>query len=195
MSNWLLALPAIAMLAVGLAQPAFAKTDEPDYALVRAEGDIEIRDYPALIVAETVEQGDRRSVSNTAFRRLASYIFESDRPEGEIEMTAPVLMTPESEGQTSMQFVMPDRFTLDALPDPQDPRVALSETPARRVAAIQFSGWADDDDLVEKEAELRAWLSAQGLTAVGQAKWAFYNPPWTLGPWRRNEVLIEITAE
>lgn len=195
MSNWLVILPVAAIAAFGVAKAVEAAVEEPEYALVQTDGDIEIRDYPALIVAETVEDGDRRDVSNTAFRRLAGYIFEEERPEGKIEMTAPVLMAPEGSDKTSMQFVMPERFDMEALPEPQDARIALSETPPRRVAAIRFSGWAGDDDLAEKEAELRAWMSAQGLTPAGQAEWAFYNPPWTLGPWRRNEVLIPIAAQ
>ncbi|MEM1422287.1 MAG: heme-binding protein, partial [Pseudomonadota bacterium] len=91
--------------------------------------------------------------------------------------------------------VMPERFDMQTLPTPEDARVKLQETPARRVAAIRFSGWAGDDDLAEKEAELRTWMATQGFEPVGQAEWAFYNPPWTLGPWRRNEVLIEVSAQ
>ncbi|MGD1870022.1 MAG: heme-binding protein [Neomegalonema sp.] len=195
MSNWLLVLPALAIVVAGVAHPTQAAVEEPNYTLVREDGDFEIRDYPTLLVAETTEAGDRRDVSNTAFRRLASYIFEEDRPEGEIEMTAPVLMAPQGSEETYMQFVMPERFDMQTLPTPEDARVKLQETPARRVAAIRFSGWAGDDDLAEKEAELRTWITSQGLEPVGQAEWAFYNPPWTLGPWRRNEVLIEVSAQ
>ena len=179
------------MVALAAAAPA-AAAEEPDYALIRTAGKIEIRDYPALVTATTVEPGARREASNPAFKRLAGYIFNDDRPEGGIEMTAPVLMAPAAPGRTAMAFVMPERFTPSTLPTPKDPNIAIDTTPARRVAAIRFSGWADDEDLAEKEAELRAWLAAEGLTAAEKAEWAFYNPPWTLGPWRRNEVLIEL---
>lgn len=167
-------------------------TEQAPYDIVRADGRIEIRDYPALLTAQTIEPGDRRASDNDAFRRLAAYIFDDERPEGEIAMTAPVFMAPEAQDRTSMEFVMPQRFTRETLPAPKDPGVSIVERPERRVAAIRFAGWAGDDDLQEKETELRAWLQAQGLAADGAAEWAFYNPPWTLGPWRRNEVLIEI---
>ncbi|MEL6979015.1 MAG: heme-binding protein [Pseudomonadota bacterium] len=181
-------------LAVSLAAPGSAAmaTEQAPYAVVQAEGRIEIRDYPELLTALTVEPGDRRASDDDAFRRLAAYIFDDERPEGEIAMTAPVFMAPEAQNSTSMEFVMPKRFTRETLPEPKDPGVSITERPARRVAAIRFSGWAGDDDLAEREAELRAWMAAQGLEARGEAEWAFYNPPWTLGPWRRNEVLIEI---
>ena len=108
-------------------------------------------------------------------------------------MTAPVLMAPAAPGRTAMAFVMPERFTPSTLPTPKDPNHRdRHDCPPGAMAAIRFSGWADDEDLAEKEAELRAWLAAEGLTAAEKAEWAFYNPPWTLGPWRRNEVLIEL---
>lgn len=186
--RWIAAFAA-AFIALS-AGPTMA-TEEAPYALVRAESAIEIRDYPALITALTQERGDRAAASNPAFRRLAGYIFDDARPEGEIEMTTPVLMTSKDD-KTSMRFVMPQRLKVDDLPAPRNAKISIDTVPARRVAAIGFSGWADDDDLIEKERELRAWLADNGLTAVGRAEWAFYNPPWTLGPWRRNEVLIEI---
>jgi len=35
-------------------------------------------------------------------------------------------------------------------------------------------------------------MSEQGLVADGDAEVAGYDPPWTPGPFRRNEVLIRI---
>ena len=173
------------------ASPALA-VEQAAYKVVRADGDFEIRDYPRLKTAYTVQKGARDDVGNSSFRRLADYIFDRERPEGKIAMTAPVFMSSSGAQNTSMEFVMPRRFDREALPKPKDKRVKLGSRPPKRVAAIRFNGWADDDDLAEKEQELRAWMAKKGLKAGRKVEWAFYNPPWTLGPWRRNEVLIEV---
>lgn len=197
MKPMLIALGLAGLITAGVAiTAAQAAVEEPDYTRVTlaetSAGEIEIRDYPSLVIAETVTQGDREEASGPGFRTLAGYIFESERPEGKIAMTAPVLMQPAEGERTAMRFIMPKEWSLDRLPRPENSTVALREINARRLAAIRFSGWADDRDLAEKEQTLRAYLAQEGLEPIGDAIWAFYNPPWTLGPWRRNEVLLEI---
>jgi hypothetical protein len=66
--------------------------------------------------------------------------------------------------------------------------------PARRVAAIRFSGRTTDAVLAQREAELRAWMAARGLDAAAAPVFAYYNDPFTPGPLRRNEVLIDLAA-
>ena len=73
--------------------------------------------------------------------------------------------------------------------------VQLAQFPARRSAAIRFSGHTDDAELAEKERELRAWMREQGLTPAAAAMFAYYNDPLTPGLLRRNEVLIEVIAD
>jgi hypothetical protein len=42
---------------------------------------------------------------------------------------------------------------------------------------------------------LRAWLEQKALQPTGPAQVAGYNPPWTLPPYRRNEILIPIARD
>ena len=42
------------------------------------------------------------------------------------------------------------------------------------------------------EVILRTWLKARGLQTEGTAERAGYDPPFTPGPLRRNEVLIRL---
>jgi effector-binding domain-containing protein len=72
--------------------------------------------------------------------------------------------------------------------------VTLVEIPARRVAAIRFSGRARDEMLAQKLDELLEFLAANDYRVIGEPQYAYYNPPWTLGPFRRNEVMLEIEA-
>ena len=37
-----------------------------------------------------------------------------------------------------------------------------------------------------------ACLKAHGLEAAGPAALAQYDPPWVLGPWRRNEAMVPV---
>lgn len=189
--------------------PAMA-TDEPSLTLVERVGDIEIRDYPALIVAEVEVQGDRREATNQGFRPLAGYIFGGNSPREEIAMTSPVTSTRAGgqeiamtapvtseavgEGSWKVAFIMPEDWTMETLPAPNDARVTLHETPARRVAVIRFSGLMGEQRVADHLSELQGFLDERGLAGVAAPTYAAYNPPWIPGPFRRNEIWIEIPA-
>jgi DNA gyrase inhibitor GyrI len=171
----------------------YRNTEEPDYAVVRADGDFELRDYPSLVVAEVTNRGSRERASGASFRRLAAYIFAQDRPAGgdKIAMTAPVLQEETTPGEWRMRFVMPAKYTLETLPSaPED--ITLTRVPARRMAAVRFSGNGSASDLALMEARLRDWMKGEGLMPAGEAEFAFYDAPMVPGPLRRNEVLIPV---
>ena len=62
------------------------------------------------------------------------------------------------------------------------------------MAAVRFAGNGGAADLSTREAQLRAWLAAQGIVPEGEAEFAFYDAPMVPGPLRRNEVLIPVAA-
>jgi len=180
--------------------------EEPSFKLVLHEGDFEVRDYPALVVAEVTVSGDQKEAASRGFRLLAGYIFGGNRTRQSIAMTAPVAQAPtgqkiamtapvtqtQSAGQWVVRFTMPSRYSLEALPEPNDPQVKLRLMPPSRLAVLRFSGLAGADTVEAKTAELKKRLSARQLRATGPASLAQYNPPWT--PWfmRRNEVMIPV---
>lgn len=186
----------IAAIGAAAAYAQYRQTEKPDYRLVRGDADFELRDYPALLIAEVSNAGTRESASGASFRRLAAYIFAQDRPEGgeKIAMTAPVLQDEPRPGQWRMRFVMPSKYTLDTLP-PAPADITLTETPARRMAAVRFSGNASARDLALMEARLRDWMREERLMPAGEAEFAFYDAPMIPGPLRRNEVLIPFAAQ
>jgi len=67
------------------------QTEEPDYRAVRSDGDFQIRDYPAITVAETVVDGPRKAALSEGFRTIADYIFAKSRGGEQIAMTVPVM--------------------------------------------------------------------------------------------------------
>jgi SOUL heme-binding protein len=194
--RWIAAGLGLAAIGAAAVYAQYRNTEEPEFALVRADAAFELRDYPALVVAEVTSSGDRQRASGASFRRLAAYIFAQDRPEGgeSIAMTAPVLQQETGQGAWRMRFVMPAKYTLATLP-PAPSDIALTEVPARRMAAIRFSGDGNANDLAAREAQLRSWLAGQGIVPTGEAEYAFYDAPMVPGPLRRNEVLIPVTAE
>jgi len=194
-ARWIAAGAGLAAVGAAAAYAQYRQIEQPDYTLVRADGDFELRDYPALVVAEVSNAGTRESASGASFRRLAAYIFAQDRPEGgeKIAMTAPVLQDETRPGQWRMRFVMPAKYSLDTLP-PAPSDITLTQTPARRMAAVRFSGNASGHDLALMEARLREWMREARLMPAGEAEFAFYDAPMIPGPLRRNEVLIPVAA-
>ena len=64
----------------------------------------------------------------------------------------------------------------------------------RRVVVIAFSGVMNARRAERHLTELEAFLQARGLTAQSQPTYAAYNPPWIPGPFRRNEIWVEVSA-
>jgi hypothetical protein len=184
--------------------------ETPEYVAVESDGAFEIRDYPPLVVAETMRSGARREALGSGFGPLARYIFAKERagekiamtapviqqrpeaPAERIAMTTPVIQSPAGEEAWSVRFIMPSGYRLDELPAPANSEVRLREIPARRRAAVRFSGSTADAALAEQETALRAWMASRGLTPAGPAVYAYYNDPFTPGFLRRNEVLIDV---
>ena len=190
-----------------------AKTQEPHYVTQLREGDFEVRQYGARVVAETAVLGEWNDAGNEGFRRLAGYIFGKNRRGAKIAMTAPVAQAPQKtdegvklpmtapvaqhrEGDSwTVAFTMPDGETLGTLPAPADPRVTLRKLPPSRVAVVRFSGRWTVANMKEHEAELRRWTTDRRLTVIGEAEVNRYDPPFK--PWflRRNEVWFALAED
>jgi DNA gyrase inhibitor GyrI len=180
-------------------------TEEPGYRPLETDGDPQIRDYPALTVAETLVNGPRRDALDQGFRTLADYIFAKSREGEKLPMTVPVmqdsgdpmasdppLFDDDLEGAWRTRFVMPSGRSRDELPEPPE-GVELVELPARKVAVVSFAGRATDSLLKEQEDRLRGWLAKRGEKSNGEPEYAFYNSPMIPGPLRRNEVWLALT--
>jgi hypothetical protein len=183
-----------------------AYVEQPKYRLIKRDAAFELRDYPPLVIAEITRAGDRRTAVGQGFRALAAYIFAKERP-GEaiamtapvtqqrketIAMTAPVTQTPKAGDAWTIRFIMPSKYTIETLPEPQNADIRLVEIPAKLRAAIRFSGVATDDLIAGKQAELQAWMKAQGIQSIGPPAYAYYNDPFTPGFLRRNEVMFDV---
>ncbi len=209
--NWRVALIAtvtILLIGASLSGTIMSRVEQPSYTVVDSWDDIELRDYPELIVAEVEVPGERKQAISAGFRLIADYIFGNNAPRQKIAMTAPVTQQPgEKIAMTApvsqqasgsvwrVRFIMPSGYTLETLPTPNNPDVKLVRVPAERVAAIRFSGLAGDDSISRHRKLLLERIARQGLTVHGEPTLAFYNPPWTLPFLRRNEILAKVSAQ
>lgn len=199
------AVVAIGVTAWGL---VVSNVEQAKYEVVESQSDIQIRDYAPMIVAETEIPGARKEAISQGFRVIADYIFGNNtrkqnvamtepvnqQPEEKIAMTAPVTQQGAS-GRWTVRFVMPASYTMDTLPSPNNAAVKLEEIPGKRFAVIRFSGTAGEASLEDHTDELNAFIMGKKLNALSPPTYAFFNPPWTLPFLRRNEVMIEVTAE
>ncbi|WFN33837.1 heme-binding protein [Methanogenium sp. S4BF] len=169
-------------------------TDTIPYEITGEAGEIEFRKYPAVVLATVDSSGD-----NAGFNLLFAYITGKNTARNSISMTSPVITSqqiamtaPVVSDAASMSFVMPPGKTRDEIPDPLDSRVQISTLPAREVAVIRFRGYARKDEVAAAEVRLRDELRSAGIEPVGAPFLMRYNPPWTPGFLRRNEVGLEI---
>ena len=191
----------------------------PPYKVLSLEAAFEIRQYEAVLVAETVVEGDMSTASSSGFRLLADFIFGNNLvpgtdQAGKIAMTAPVTLEPQSakiamtatvtleplSAETNMQtatqwrvdFVMPRQYTLENIPKPKNSAVKLRQVPGKVLLVHKFSGLGSLSTVQQKTDEMLAWAARKGYKTIGSVQLARYDPPWTLPMFRRNEILIEI---
>jgi hypothetical protein len=180
--------------------------EKVQYDVANKDGSIEIREYNAFLVAETLVESDFKEAGNIAFRRLFNYISGDNQAAEKIAMTAPVNQQPQSEkiamtapvtqqaqgGKYAVSFVMPAKYTLDTIPQPTNPSVVVKEIPGFKAAVIRYSGtWSQKRYEVKKDL-LEEYMKQNGLNAAGEPIWARYDPPFQLWLLRRNEIVIPI---
>ncbi len=180
--------------------------EEPKFEVFKQLDTVEFRQYEPYVVAEVVLDATAEDAGSRAFPILAGYIFGKNKGERKFAMTAPVtqmavptkmeMTAPVTQaavqGGMRVQFVLPAGVTLESAPEPLDPRVQLRQVPARRWAAIRYSGtWSQSND-DEHLGKLQATLAAAGVATQGEPVLARYNSPMT--PWfmRRNEIWIAL---
>jgi SOUL heme-binding protein len=184
--------------------------EEPKFSVLEQEASFELRQYESQLIAEVLVEGSRDEASNKGFRLIADFIFgnnEGVQKESQkiamtapvtvesrkIAMTAPVTVDQSDEKNWRIQFVMPKEYTLETLPKPKNSLVKIREIPSKRYAVIVFSGLNNAEKIENNTKQLREWMQTKQLQAIGSPQLARYNPPWTLPPWRRNEILIEVS--
>ena len=180
---------------------------EAKFDSVLVDNDFSVRQYaPAMLAQVSLVANRYEDVSNTGFRSLFRYIDGNNRQQKKIAMTtpvvsqsaekiamtSPVVVTSTGQQRYTMSFFLPRQYTAANAPLPLDSKVKLVARPAMKMAVIRFSGSVTGARISLMTQRLRDWMKPRGYQAVGRPQVALYNPPWTLPPLKRNEVLIPI---
>uniref|UniRef100_A0A251UNM3 Putative SOUL heme-binding family protein n=1 Tax=Helianthus annuus TaxID=4232 RepID=A0A251UNM3_HELAN len=160
----------------------------PKFEVLHSTDDYEIRQYSPSVAAEvTYDPSELKGNKDGGFTILANYIGAMGNPRNtkteKIDMTAPVItkaekidmtapvVTKESGERVTMQFILPEKYT------------KAEEAP---------NGVANEAVVKEKVDKLKKDLERDGYKVAGEFVLARYNPPWTLPPFRTNEVMIPV---
>lgn len=176
--------------------------EQPAYKVIDRVADIEIRLYSPRLAAEVVLPSDGERGRSAAFRLLFNYIAGANRTsagKSRIAMTAPVAVNDNRRQDVKptgrdaglmMRFFLPAKYDMNSAPTPSDPRVHLRFLPADTFAALRYAGKGDP---VRRQSDLMSRLSRGEWRPSGEPFSQFYDAPFTLPPFRRNEALVPVT--
>ena len=150
----------------------------------------EIRSYEAtLFTSVKLTSKGYKNSSSKGFSILAGYIFGGNERNEKISMTSPVSMS--LDDSVVMMFMVPKKFNKDLLPKPNQSTIEFKEEPAKLLAAITFSGWANDSKIEKYKQDLKDALDSKGITYSNKFYFFGYNAPFEVFN-RKNEVLVEL---
>jgi hypothetical protein len=176
---------------------ARAAYESAEYKVVESDGKFEVREYPDLMLVATTTKLDAQG-RDGSFMKLFRYISGANESEKKISMTTPVFMENDKEDSAvQMGFVMPKDIAVEGVPAPTGEGVDVRKRAGGRFAVLRFSGQLTTKSAKESEAKLRTWMATKGFVADDSVEssgveTAGYDPPFTPGPLRRNEVLIRL---
>ena len=154
----------------------FKNIETPSYNVLKKLGEIEIRQYPTMILAQTkLKSGRYDGNEDNGFRTVAGYIFGGNQAQQKIAMTAPVIMNM-SDSNASMSFVMPSQYQMEELPTPNSNKVQITQQAPLVLAVIRFGGFASQNKIQEQADLLTQTLKENNI----QIKATFYL--WDITP-------------
>ena len=160
------------------------------YVVKKKYKQFEIRSYETtLFTLVRLSTKGYKNSSSKGFSILAGYIFGNNERNEKISMTSPVSMS--LEDSMTMMFMVPKKFKKDMLPKPNQTGIEFKQEPAKNLAAIRFSGWANDTKIEKYKQNLKAALDAEGIKYTNQFYFFGYNAPYEVFN-RKNEVIVEL---
>ena len=163
------------------------------YDVAKKYDAFEIRNYEASLFTYVKLSGNKyRDESSKGFSILAGYIFGGNEKNEKIAMTSPVAMS--LEDSMTMMFMVPKKFKKETLPKPDQSEIKFQEEPKKTVAAITFSGWANDEKIEKYKQKLKSALEAKEIPYTNRFFFLGYNPPYEIFN-RKNEIIVELKRE
>ncbi len=183
-------VPAIVVAAVAIPMLSHA-IEEPPFKSLKKDEKFELREYANIPIASApMEDMEKRDKS---FNNLFKYISGANDGNQKIPMTAPVLMEAGTAGVPAaekgrMSFVIPAAVAKAGAPKPTGEGMTTGAIEASHIATLRFKGWTSEENRKKAQEDLAALIKANNLKPIGKPFFAFFDPPWTLEMFRRNEV-------
>jgi len=183
-------IPSVALAAVAIPLLSHA-VEEPPFKSLKKDGKFELREYANIPIASAPMEGMGKR--DKSFNNLFKYISGANEGNQKIPMTAPVLMEAgpaDAAGaeKGKMSFVIPAAVAKAGAPKPTGEGMAVGAIQASQIATLRFTGWTSEESRKKAEEDLANLIKANKLTPIGKPFFAFFDPPWTLEMFRRNEV-------
>ena len=155
------------------------------YQVKKKYKDFEIRNYEAnLFTSVKLSSNSYKRSSRKGFSILAGYIFGDNDKNKKIAMTSPVAMS--LEDSVTMMFMVPREFDKKTLPKPNQSQINFVEEPAKKIAAISFTGWANDEKIAKYQERLKLVLETENISYTNQFYFFGYNPPYEIFNRKKN---------
>lgn len=183
-------IPALVVAAVAIPMLSHA-VEEPPFKSLKKDGKFELREYASIPIASAPMEGMGKR--DKSFNNLFKYISGANDGNQKIPMTAPVLMeggptdAPAAE-KGRMSFVIPAAVAQAGAPKPTGEGMTTGAIEASHIATLRFKGWTSEESRRKAQEDLAALIKANHLKPIGKPFFAFFDPPWTLEMFRRNEV-------
>jgi len=160
------------------------------YVVNKKYDQFEIRSYKAtLFTSVKLSTKKYKEASSKGFSILAGYIFGNNNRNEKIAMTSPVSMS--LKDSTTMMFMVPKKYKKETLPQPNLSKIKFKEEPAKTVAAINFSGWANDKKIKKYKQKLKDALEKERILYKNRFQFLGYNAPYEVFN-RKNEIIVEL---
>ncbi|KAF0224602.1 MAG: hypothetical protein FD179_1460 [Erysipelotrichaceae bacterium] len=164
-------------------------SEQPKYEVIKKQDHFELRNYQSFTM---IEASDSDLQSYQGFR-LAFGFIQGDNDRGQkIAMTVPVVNQINEKGIQTTAFVMPPKMAHDEVPLPMNQGLTKVLVPQRICAVYRFSFNPKMETIRNYENALKAWIEQEGYVINGSLQLARYNPPFTPGFLKRNELWFEV---
>jgi hypothetical protein len=165
-----------------------AKYERPEYEVILSEPPFELRQYDEFVIVEYDNEADPNI--EHGFGTLFRYISSENKKKQKISMTVPVIEEIVDD-QLKMAFVVPKEHWAD-IPEPNSKWLLLKKFERGIFAVIKYSGRSNERMEEDMKKKLAHWIESKDHKAVANFMLAFYNPPFTPGLFRRNEIMVRI---
>ena len=137
--------------------------EQPDYTVIKKDNEFEIRQYTNFLTATVETEGERDDAIGKGFRILFKYISGENKNKESISMTVPVMQKSTGNNKWNVSFVVPKKFNLQNVPQPDNQSVKIINNPNLKVIVITFSGLFSNENIKENEAKIRNYIKEKGL--------------------------------